>query len=425
MAGGTQRVNVVGGGIAGLIAAALLARDGFEVRMFEAAAELGGRARTRAADGFALNQGPHALYPGAFRRGLDRLGVAHPGAAPRPHEPQGVWQGRLHRLPTSAVSLAMSGLLSMGDKLAYGRVMKAITDGATGEGSFADWLDAQELSPVLRASIEAIARVSSYANAPDMVPAAAMLDQMRLGLSGVVYVDGGWATLVDGLAQAARAAGVEINTGAAVERVWVEGRVSRLALADGSQAMADATLLAVGPKQAAVFAPGVGSLAEEAREAIPVRANVLDLALRKLPEGAREFVLGVDRPWYFSLHSRAAKLAPEGGAVVHVAKYLPVDEQPGADAIAELEALADLAMPGWRAFEVRRQELRGMTVANAVVRVGRKRPGVSIEDAPGLFIAGDWVGDEGMIADAAAASAMAAAEAVGVWLRSGAVASAA
>ena len=32
---------------------------------------------------------------------------------------------------------------------------------------------------------------------------------------------------------------------------------------------------------------------------------------------------------------------------------------------AELERVADLVMPGWRALEVKRQELRGMVVANA------------------------------------------------------------
>jgi hypothetical protein len=52
-----------------------------------------------------------------------------------------------------------------------------------------------------------------------------------------------------------------------------------------------------------------------------------------------------------------------------------------------------------------------MTVSNAFVRWDRRRPAVALADAPGLFIAGDWVGEEGMIADAAAASAIKAAHA--------------
>jgi hypothetical protein len=78
----------------------------------------------------------------------------------------------------------------------------------------------------------------------------------------------------------------------------------------------------------------------------------------------------------------------------------------------ELEAVADLAMPGWRKLEKKRQTLRGITVAHGVVRWDSARPGVVLPDAPGVFIAGDWVGEEGMISDASAASAVQAARAI-------------
>ncbi|MDP3736530.1 MAG: FAD-dependent oxidoreductase [Hyphomonadaceae bacterium] len=410
MASSSGNVNVVGGGIAGLIAAIELVRAGAKVTLFESAADLGGRARTKYADGFMLNQGPHALYiTGAFKRELDRLGIPYSGLKTTPLEPQGLYRGKLYRLPTSASSLMLSNLFSVGEKLAYAGVQKAVIDGATGKESFAVWLDGQDLSPLVRMAMESIARVSSYANGSSLTHAAAMLDQIRRGLKGVIYVDGGWAALVGELAKAAQEAGAVLKTGAAAERVAVEGLRSRVTLADGSEHLADATLLALGPKEAARLAPSVGSLGGYAEDAIPVRTNTLDLALEELPDGARQFALGIDQPFYFSVHSIAAKLAPEGGAVVHVAKYLPPDETPGHDAIAELEAVADLAMPGWRRFEKKRQELRGMAVTNAFVRADKPRPGVALLDAPGLFVAGDWVGDEGMLSDASAASAVEAA----------------
>lgn len=409
-------VNIVGGGIAGLIAAVELARAGVQVQLFESAAELGGRARTKQSDGFLLNQGPHALYFGAFHRELQRLGIPFTGQVTMPQEPQGIWNGKLHRLPTSVASLAFTNLLGFGDKISFARVQKAIIDGATGKESFALWLDGQDLSPIVRASVEAIARVTTYANAPSQSAAAAILDQIRLGFKGVLYLDGGWASLVGGLAQAASDAGASLHAGASVERVLVEGRRSRLMLADGGAHVADATILALGPREASLLAPGVSSLALEANEAMPIRANTLDLALTQMPEGGRAFALGIDQPYYFSLHSDAARLAPEGGAVVHIARYLSVDEAPKRDAIDELEAVADLVMPGWRPLEARRQELRGMVVANGLVRWDRPRPGVELADAPGLFIAGDWVGDEGTISDASAASAAKAARATLKWL---------
>lgn len=413
----SSAVNIVGGGIAGLIAAVRLARAGAQVSVFESAGAMGGRARTRQADGYFLNQGPHALYlGGAFHRELTELGIPFSGRRTNAPDPQALWKGRMYALPRGAGSLLTTGLFDAGEKLTYMRVLKAIADGATGEGTFSAWLDGQKLTPRLRASVEALARVTSYTHAPDMVSAAAMLDQIRLGLGGVMYIDGGWASVVDGLMEAARAHGAMLHSGAGVERVMVEGRRARVVLSDGLERVADATILAVGPNEAAAMAPAVASLKTEAGEARAIRANCLDLALSRWPKEARQFVLGIDQNFYLSLHSEAAKLAPEGGAVVHIARYLGPGEGPQRDAISELEELADKAIPGWRALEVKRQELRGMVVSNAVVRADRARPGVELADAPGLFIAGDWVGDEGMISDTSAASAAKAAEAAQHWL---------
>lgn len=408
----TRCVNIVGGGLAGLIAAVELARQGVKVSVFEAAAEPGGRARTRNVSGFLLNQGPHALYvQGALKRELDRLGVAYSGDRALGGSRKAIARGKLHELPTSLGAIATTSLLGVTEKIAYARVFKSVMDGAGGDGSFGDWLIGQRLSPNVRAAIEAIARLSGYANAPAEVSADSMLDQMRLAAGGTLYLDGGWGTLVDGLHNAAIMAGVDLICGAAVQRVQHDQDGVSLILEDGAAKPADAVILAVGPKEAASLIPESTALAVELREAWPVRANTLDLALSRLPAKAVEFALGIDSPFYLSLHSGSARLAPDGGAVVHVAKYLPLDEDPGRNATEELEAIADLAMPGWRTHEVKRQTLRGMVVANGLPRWDRPRPGVQVADAPAVFIAGDWVGDEGMIGDAAASSAIAAARA--------------
>ena len=79
----TDRTIVVGGGLAGLTAAATLARSGRAVTVIEGAEHLGGRARSRHRLGYDLNLGPHALYtaPGGLdvSEGPRRAG---PRAAP-------------------------------------------------------------------------------------------------------------------------------------------------------------------------------------------------------------------------------------------------------------------------------------------------------------------------------------------------------
>jgi phytoene dehydrogenase-like protein len=56
-------IVIIGGGLAGLTTAVLLARAGKLVTLFEQSSkEIGGRSRTSIFDEFYFNQGPHALY---------------------------------------------------------------------------------------------------------------------------------------------------------------------------------------------------------------------------------------------------------------------------------------------------------------------------------------------------------------------------
>ena len=145
-----------------------------------------------------------------------------------------------------------------------------------------------------------------------------------------------------------------------------------------------------------------------AERAVSIRAASLDVGLRRLPRPKQWFALGLDRPLYLSVHSKWAKLAPEGGALVHVLRYLSPSERGGAEHEQELEALLDLVQPGWQDDVVTRRYMPDLTVAGALPSVAweqREGPrGAEVPDMHGLFVAGDWVGPEGMLADRALSS---------------------
>jgi hypothetical protein len=67
--------------------------------------------------------------------------------------------------------------------------------------------------------------------------------------------------------------------------------------------------------------------------------------------------------------------------------------------------------PGWREYVVHRRYMPSMTVSNALVPPRAPRPPVTT-GVSGLYLAGDWVGDEGLLSDASFASARAAAKAI-------------
>ena len=416
----TTRVVIVGGGLGGLTAAALCARAGTAVTVCERAASLGGRAATHVRDGFHLNLGPHALYlGGAAARELAALGLPLTGGTP----PSG-WALRgndLHTLPTGAVSLLTTGLLSFAAKRRGAMLLarlQRIDCAALAGVAIADWLDEHAPEPDLRAFLGGIIRVSTYcADFASLSAGAAIAQVASAADPGVRYLDGGWQSLVDGLADAARAARATIVEHAhvtAIDDIDAHGRRA-VRLADGRSLPADAVIVCAGPALAASLLPTSATLAAAARQAVPVRAACLDLALQWLPRPRARFALGVDRPLYFSVHSGASALAPGEGAVVHALRYLDGSAADG-DAEAELAALCDRMQPGWRERVVERRFLPRMIVAHDLPRARAgglgARPPVAVADAPGLFVAGDWVGPEGMLADAVVASAAAAARSV-------------
>ena len=405
------RAIVVGGGIAGLAAAWELARGGVAVTLLEGAQELGGRAATREEEGFSFNLGPHALYrKGHFKALLDAAGVSYHGGVAPTRGASGIYGGALVGMPSSPLAIVTSRFFGLRDKaqlLRFFARLRQFDLSALAGQSLAELLEREVASPKARAFAEGFFRVSTYANAPARLCAAAAVRQARLGLGGgVLYVAGGWGRLVQGLETALQRAGVHFEKGAKVAEVLTrDGAASGVALADGRSFAAELVVLAVRAQTACRLLPGeAGARLEQALQpAIPAAAACLDLALEKLPRPELLFALGFDQPTYFSVHSAATRVAPPGRVLLHAARYLaPGEERKRAEAQADLEAMLDLLQPGWGQYELHRQLLPRMVVQDSLPLAGVKRPGVDFAALPGLRLAGDWVDSEALLADAAA-----------------------
>lgn len=422
----SRNVVVVGGGIAGLAASIILARGGRTVTIFEKRRFLGGRAITHLRHGFRFNLGPHAFYRGGSGWEVFReLGVPVRGGTPKP---KGIALdgGDRDRLPGGFLSLFTTGMLGIGGKLQAARLLWRIR-GMRDTRRFAsmtltEWLDANTTDAGVRKLMTTLFRVATYSDQPDRQSAASALRQFRLAMRGVIYVDEGWQKIVDSLHSSAVAAGVNFVTSSRVvaiahdeqvrgvelgglEMEDINDTVSMIqtpepsAIEQGTKLPAETVLLAVDPATARDLAPEL-----EWPKTTPVMASCLDLALSKLPEPKNTFALGVDRPLYFSVHSQWAQLTPKGGALIHAARY-------GGGTAEELEALVDQLQPGWRDVLVHRRYLPSMTVSNALSEANVPRASITTP-IRGLYLAGDWVGEEGILSDASLASARAAARAI-------------
>jgi phytoene dehydrogenase-like protein len=399
-------VVVVGAGLAGLTAAARAATTGCRVVVIDGRSP-GGRARTDDRQGFRFNQGPHALYkagPGASV--LRRLGLTPTGGRPALEAATAWRDGKLWPLPFTASGLLTTRLLNGRDKAQVARFFASVaatrSDRLAGM-SAAAWLASLDLRADALQLVTALTRVATYASNLELLSADAAARQNQLALrGGVSYLDGGWQTLVDGLVRRATENGVSVVSGCGVKGLDAHGRDWIVHTGDG-ELRAASVILAVGDPVATRHLlpvdPGWDG-------GVDATAACLDLGVRRPPR--HRIAFGFDEPLYLSTHCPPAQLAPPGSAVVHVMRY-------GARSSdldrPQLETLAKRAGVD-EADVVTHRFLHRMVVAHRLPQPGlglKGRPSVQVPGLRGLFVAGDWVGPVGLLADASLVSAEAAA----------------
>jgi phytoene dehydrogenase-like protein len=392
-------VLVIGAGMAGLAAARLAAADGADVRLL-APHRPGGRAASTEFGGFIFNRGPRALYRGgAAEQVLTQLGVAISGGMAGVIH--GRWGDDVDPLPGSVVPLLRSRRLSPRSKLQIAKLLGrigAVDTAALAGATFTEWLDDTGVSADARGLLRMLGRLTTYVDQVDVASAELMVGMMSAALRrGVLYLDGGWQSLVDQLAAGVRVVASEVCAVSgdrdSCEVITAEGRTIRarsVVLAAGGPDIA-ARLL-----QRAPFDVGP-----------PACVSCLDLGVRgqRAPTG----LMGIDRPLYLSTHCPPARLAPPGHQVVHVMRYGSGDTE-ASSASQRDELLAHARLAGVDAAQIIEQTyLHRMVACTAIATATRGglrgRPITTDSGVPGVFLAGDWVGPEGHLLDCVLASA--------------------
>jgi phytoene dehydrogenase-like protein len=409
----TFDVVVIGGGLAGLAAAATAAKAGQRTVLLEGHTP-GGRATTDERRGFKFNQGAHAVYlGGAGNAVLGRLGVTHRGHPPIAGGTHGLVGDDVSPLPFSPAAALKSQHVSFRGKAQVAKLLglgvNRIDTTTLADRSAEAWLADLGLRDDATAVIRTVMRVACFSDDLAAISADAAVRQLQLAVKpGVSYLDGGWQTLVDGLLGAALTAGADVRAHHLVFAIEPDGRAWVVRTGgDEMGAVRGRTVIVAGlaPQATAALLPGAP---EWTGLGPATTVACLDLGTSRVP--SVPVLFGVDRPLYFSTHCPPGDLAPRGRAVVHLMRYGTTKAE------ADRAELVDLARRAGVADGdiVEQRFLARMVVAHATPVPGsglRGRPAVDATGAAGVFVAGDWVAPDGMLSDATLASAEAAARA--------------
>lgn len=435
-----QRVAVIGGGLAGLSAAVNLAKHGLAVTLFERSSHLGGRAKTTVKDGYHINFGPHAFYLGGPGRPfLQELGIDPQGNPPPTANAVAFYKGKNPILPLSIGTIFKTSLFGLSDKLRLLKLMlrlNSINENEVESLTVNEWINVDKDlafgSDALKGFVRTLIQLSTYTRDTDKMSARAGLYQLKAAVrGGVSYLHGGWAQMVDALADKAREHNVELVTGSEVVELSKDAATDAYTVVfqDRTKGILRETfsaLLIAAPPDVVkkitashITTPGQIPLILGGDELVDVKAACLDICLSELPRPEMTYSLGIDEPLYYSVHSSAANLTPPHGALIHTAYYLKQGEVGTPEIEKRLESMMDTLQPSWRDKLVYKRFLANITVVHKLISVKNgKLSGYWTEETnePGVFRAGDWVGIE-QLADASLGSAKRSSELLLAYLK--------
>lgn len=279
--GGTHRVVVVGAGIGGLVSALLLARQGLQVTLVEAAPEPGGKMRRLQVDGAGIDAGPTVFtMRWVFEQILEQAGFSLadlPALTPLPVLARHAWRGHEKRLDLFADPARSVAAIGEFAGAAEARRFQAFCRQAREvyqrlEAPYIRgprptlWSISRDLGPRGLATLAGLGpfaslwrslaryfhdprlqqlfgRYATYCGAsPWQAPATLML-VAQVELDGVWSVDGGMHALAQTFATLARQRGASLRFASPCERILVEaGRVSGVRLAGGEELPADSVV---------------------------------------------------------------------------------------------------------------------------------------------------------------------------------------
>jgi phytoene dehydrogenase-like protein len=315
------------------------------------------------------------------------------------------------------LTLLRTDFLSFTDKLELMRWFSNLSQLKAKEWksvSIQEWLNLTIRSPRLKQLMEANARTTSYTTAIDLVSADVFIERLQITTKKpIIYLDGGWQTLVNEMRRTAEQAGVKIVSGTRVEAIEYPGGQVQGVRLQGDESIPITGVIIATPSQDAVkLVPALKQLVDAL---IPAPIACLDVALSQLPDPRYPIVQDLDHPRFMTTQSLFSQVAPDGGAIIYTFKQLdPLHPSNPQDDERDLESLLDTVQPGWRDVLVKRYYLPRIEAVGALPTAKNgglsSRPAVQVAGITGLYLAGDWVGEEGFLVDASMASARQAAQ---------------
>jgi hypothetical protein len=378
-AGGNRPVHVIGGGIAGLVAAITAAEGGAPVILHEASRQVGGRALGRARWA-GVNLGPHVvLTDGALVRWLAARNIQISLRRPA--------MRRLHLICEETTGIPGLVPMRLGATL--------IARQAPVDESFREWTD-RVFGMATSELMCRLAGLFTFHHNPGTLSAQFVWDRYRrvfVHPHRVRMVAGGWSALAGALADRAAARGVRIETGEKVTTVtFPDGPAVVATRLEAASQLLERELRWPGARTALMDVAASPSRRGWPGTVIDVRGDLRTCCLIDRVTATFPDLLGHRGPELFQAQ---LGIGPQASR---------------ADAAARIEATFDEAASGWRERVIWLRSLSLTDATGAVDPHGATwQDRHAIDQGDDRFLAGDAVAAPGLLSEVAVNSGIDAA----------------
>lgn len=425
-----MKVAIIGGGLAGLTAAAYLSENPHvEGILFERSPQLGGRAFTYEKAGFTLNYGAHAIY------GIDRhtltnmereLGLSFSSKQVDKRKVFYAKHNQLTPAPLDAINLLKTDLLSTMQKVRFvGEITAIIANihNLKNYATLADYLAESNADEDVKELWEHLVCSNFFITPEDArnVSGAVISEyyhNLFLSSKPVNYVLGSWAVITNQLKQKLTTSGKwEIALQEGVESLRYADRKFVLQTKNREVAF-DKVIFAMPVQQVVKLLKGTAwepFLAPyESNTATEVM--VYDVGLSRVVARPFSYISDMDNKLFISdVSATDHTLVPEGGQLLQGIAYLSDrfenEEQRKAyleEKNLQMEALFDKHYPGWRdVTAVKRVSKKAMVSSVKNIASNNLLP-IRVENVP-FYFCGDGCIGKGELAERAFSSARTAA----------------
>lgn len=423
-----ETVGIIGGGLAGLSAAALLAQQGKRVQLYDTGL-LGGRATSQVIKGFTFNYGAHAVYArdqSILRKIIKQLKLDITWLDFSSAKAKYEFAGHLTAAPANAIGLLKTEVIGGTDKLRFTwEVVKTVLHLEQGDPalSIGQWLVQEKVEADVSRLMLDLASSNFFTAEPENIPSDAYFNYYKKLFrtrKPVSYIAGGWQVLINELERVVMLHDGTIHRKTKITAIEESDTGYRLRDRKKTEWTVDRIVLAIPPREMRKLAlpTPIQLFIEPYAQYEPVEVLVYDVGVHPYIKTPFSYVYDRTHQLFVTdLSHYDSSIAPKNGQVLQVVAYLVHDRVGHPDYLSEkvnhIHRLLDQHYAGWREQLVTERTMKRAIVQEIKWKMGQAALPCFLheEHKEKVAFVGDWCEGEGQLSELSFSSAYTVAEA--------------